>query len=417
MKNKHICVVGLGYVGLPLAMRLQKFYKVTGYDVDAKRVHELSEFRDSTGEVESDDLKNALQLDLTTILSEIEKCDVYIITVPTPVDGENRPDMGSVLAATKSVATVLKSGNFVIYESTVYPGATDEECIPLLEKISHKAINKDFFVGYSPERINPGDKDNKIHNIQKLTSGSNSEARIFVDDLYSSILDVPTHSCSSIKIAEAAKVIENTQRDVNIALMNELAVILDTLEIDTLEVIEAAKTKWNFIPFRPGLVGGHCIGVDPYYLIHKAKLMGTKSTIISAAREISESMPKFIVEKLVSKLVKRRENFDEIRVLCLGLSFKENCPDTRNSRVYDVLDYLDEYNIEYDVYDPIVDFKASSKLITKLEYNTYTAVILLVAHQEFIALGSDEVKKLLVSGGFIMDLKGIFPKEVSEYRL
>lgn len=354
MKDLKVAVVGLGYVGLPLAVEFGKKRTVVGFDINQGRIAELRQGIDSTLEVDAAELKEASELSFTFNLQDLQKCNVFIVTVPTPIDEHKQPDLTPLVKASESIGKVLKKGDIVIYESTVYPGATEEDCVPVLEKFSGLRFNEDFFAGYSPERINPGDKEHRVSSIKKVTSGSTPEIAELVDSLYREIITAGTHKASSIKVAEAAKVIENTQRDLNIALINELAIIFNRMGIDTEAVLKAAGTKWNFMPFRPGLVGGHCIGVDPYYLTHKAQSIGYHPEIILAGRRLNDGMGAYVVSQLVKAMLKRRIHVDGARVLLMGLTFKENCPDLRNTKVVDIVRELAEYNIQVDVFDPWV---------------------------------------------------------------
>lgn len=354
MKDLKVAVVGLGYVGLPLAVEFGKKRTVVGFDINQGRIAELRQGIDSTLEVDAAELKEASELSFTSNLQDLQKCNVFIVTVPTPIDEHKQPDLTPLVKASESIGKVLKKGDIVIYESTVYPGATEEDCVPVLEKFSGLRFNEDFFAGYSPERINPGDKEHRVSSIKKVTSGSTPEIAELVDSLYREIITAGTHKASSIKVAEAAKVIENTQRDLNIALINELAIIFNRMGIDTEAVLKAAGTKWNFMPFRPGLVGGHCIGVDPYYLTHKAQSIGYHPEIILAGRRLNDGMGAYVVSQLVKAMLKRRIHVDGARVLLMGLTFKENCPDLRNTKVVDIVRELAEYNIQVDVFDPWV---------------------------------------------------------------
>jgi len=399
--SKKLAIIGLGYVGLPLAHAFAKKYKVVGFDINQKRVDELNEGVDSTLELSSEQLKEVLPkfnkelqdnyLKLTTNTNDIKDANIYIVTVPTPIDKNKRPDLTPLIKASETIGKVLKKGDIVIYESTVYPGATEEVCIPVLERISGLKFNEDFFAGYSPERINPGDKEHTVTKIKKVTSGSTPEIAKEVDELYKSIIEAGTHLAPSIKVAEAAKVIENTQRDINIAFVNELAVIFNKLGIDTNAVLEAAGTKWNFLKFKPGLVGGHCIGVDPYYLTHKAQEIGHNPEIILAGRRLNDNMGIFVANQVIKLMIKKGQKIEGSKALVLGITFKENCPDIRNSRVIDVINELKDFGVEVDVYDPWaskeeVKHEYGLDLITsdqQLETNNYDAVVLAVAHDEF----------------------------------
>lgn len=420
IKEYKIAIVGLGYVGLPLAVEFaKKGFEVIGFDINERRVNDLRLGKDDTKEVSRKDLLEATGLAFTSKLNEIKDTDIYIITVPTPIDSYKKPNLEPLIKASQSVGKVLSKKSVVIYESTVYPGCTEEICVPELEKSSGLIFNKDFYCGYSPERINPGDPIHKVHNIVKVTSGSTEEVAMLVDELYNTIVTVGTHKASSIKVAEAGKIIENTQRDVNISLMNELALIFDRMGIDTLEVLEAAGTKWNFLPFRPGLVGGHCIGVDPYYLTHKAESLGYHPEVILSGRRVNDNMGIFIANKLVKLMVAKKHIIKGARVLILGITFKENCPDIRNSKVIDVILELQSFGIDVDVYDPI-----ASKIEVKEQYGIdlvdgleaqYDAIILAVGHEEFKSIDY----KSLGNGkeSVIYDVKSYLPKELVTDRL
>lgn len=404
-----ISVIGLGYVGLPLAVAFSDKFKVIGFDVNEKRVEELNKFNDKTLEIDLEKLKNAItnnKMKLSSNIDDIKECNFYIVSVPTPVDKNNRPDLTPLLKASQSVGSVLKKGDIVVYESTVYPGATEEECVPVLEKFSNLKFNEDFFCGYSPERINPGDKEHTITKIKKITSGSTKKVADIVDDVYASIIKAGTFKASSIKVAEAAKVIENTQRDINIAFVNELAMIFEKMHIDTTEVLKAAGTKWNFLKFNPGLVGGHCIGVDPYYLTHKAQELGYHPEIILAGRRINDNMGKYAANRVVKLMIKHDKKINKAKVLILGITFKENCPDIRNSRVIDVVKELKEFGCNVDVYDPWADKNEvlreyNLNLIENLNLNNYDAVVLAVAHDEFKNLNFSNLNAVT------FDIKGI----------
>ncbi len=418
----RIAVLGLGYVGLPLAVEFGKQYLTTGFDIDATRVEALRAGRDVTLEITSDELEAASGLVLSADLASIRDCNTYIVTVPTPIDEHKRPDMSALLAASKTIGQVLSEGDVVIYESTVYPGATEEVCVPQLERESGLEFNKDFFVGYSPERINPGDKEHRLPMIIKVTSGSTEAAATFVDGLYASIIDAGTHKASSIRVAEAAKVIENTQRDLNIALINELSLIFSRLGIDTEEVLKAAGTKWNFLHFRPGLVGGHCIGVDPYYLTHKAQAIGYHPEIILAGRRINDQMGHHIVERLIRSMTRTGINVVGSRVLILGLAFKENCPDIRNTRVVDLISELQGYHVQVDVHDPWVDPIEAQReygvdLLASVPQSTYDAVIMSVAHDQFRELGAKGIGCFVKRDHVIFDVKHILPRSLGAERL
>lgn len=423
LNEARIAVVGLGYVGLPLAVEFGKKMPVIGYDISLRRVAELRSGHDHTLEVDDDELASAVGLRFTTDPAALDDANVYIVTTPTPIDKHKQPDLSPVLSATRTIAEHLDPGDVVIYESTVYPGATEEECVPILESVSGLRFNDGFFVGYSPERINPGDKEHRVTTIKKVTSGSTPESADFVDELYRSIVRAGTHRAPSIKVAEAAKVIENTQRDVNIALMNELAILFNKLGIDTEDVLLAAGSKWNFLPFRPGLVGGHCIGVDPYYLTHKAQAVGYHPEIILAGRRLNDSMGAYVASQLVKRMTKERIQVQGARVLVMGLTFKENTPDLRNSRVVDILTELAEYDIKVDVHDPWADpteahVEYGVQLVSAPREDTYDAIILAVAHREFTEASPLAVRRHgKVSGHVLYDLKYVLPTTFSDLRL
>lgn len=394
-----IAIIGLGYVGLPLAVEFGKKVPVVGFDIHHKRIQELQSGHDHTLEVSPEELEQAKQLTYSADLQDLQSCNFFIVTVPTPIDEFKQPDLNPLIKASTSIGQVLKVGDVVVYESTVYPGATEEACIPVLEQVSGLRFNQEFFAGYSPERINPGDKLHRVTNILKITSGSTPEVADFVDQVYNLVIEAGTHKAASIKVAEAAKVIENTQRDVNIALINELAVIFNKMGIDTQAVLEAAGTKWNFLPFRPGLVGGHCIGVDPYYLTHKAQSLGLHPEIILAARRLNDRMGEYVATQLIKEMVKQRIQVVGSKILVMGLSFKENCPDIRNTKIIDMVKALKEYDLDLDIYDPWVEpeeVKEEYGLapITVLEENQYDAIILAVAHEQFRAMSSQDFKNL-----------------------
>lgn len=418
---KKLAVIGLGYVGLPLAVEFGKHYEVFGFDINRERIEELHAGHDRTLEVEREELKAAKNLRFTHELEEIKEAQIFIITVPTPIDSYRRPDLRPLLKASESVGKVLKKGDIVIYESTVYPGCTEEECVPVLERVSGLKFNVDFFCGYSPERINPGDKEHRVTTIKKVTSGSTPAIAEEVDALYRSIVKAGTHKAGSIKVAEAAKVIENSQRDINIAFVNELAIIFEKMGIDTLEVLEAAGTKWNFLPFRPGLVGGHCISVDPYYLTHKAESLGYHSQVILAGRHINDNMGIVVAHKVVKLMIKKGQRIEGARVLILGMTFKENCPDIRNSRVIDIVHELCEFGCVVDVYDPWADraevereYGIVMKPLEELERASYAAIVLAVGHKEFREL---EVKALGTPDSVVYDIKGILDRSIVDARL
>jgi len=422
LSNITIGVVGLGYVGLPLAIEFGKQYKTIGFDINTLRVAELLSGKDSTLEVSEKELKSPRLLNFTAKLQDIADCDVYIITVPTPVDKNKNPDLSLLVESSRSIGKVLNAGNIVIYESTVYPGATEEICIPALELESSLKYNQDFFIGYSPERINPGDKNHHVTKILKITSGSTTETTVFVDKLYRTVITAGTYKASSIKVAEAAKVIENVQRDVNIALVNELSLIFSRLDIDTLDVLEAAGTKWNFLSFRPGLVGGHCIGVDPYYLVHKAQQTGFEPNIIPASRQTNEYMATHVVLQVIRLMAEKRINVVDSRILILGLAFKENCPDLRNTKVVDIVSEFAVYNAQIDVYDPWVSADEALKehqldILSYPENGTYDAVIIAVAHDEFKELGAAGISPLCKQNHVIYDVKYILNADEVDGRL
>ena len=421
-KNPRICIIGLGYVGLPLAVEFGKSYQTIGFEINIERVEELQKGIDATLEVDAELLQQAKKLSYTYNIEDIKRSDVYIVTVPTPIDKHKNPDLTPLIKASELLGKVLKPNNIIIYESTVYPGATEEICAPILSKVSGLILNEDFYLGYSPERINPGDKEHRVTNIIKVTSGSTDEVAEYVDKLYQSIITAGTYKASSIKVAEAAKVIENIQRDINIALINELAIIFARLNIDTLEVLEAAGTKWNFLPFRPGLVGGHCISVDPYYLTHKAQEVGYNPEIILAGRRINDNMGVFITNQVIKLMLQKRIQVADSRILILGLTFKENCPDLRNTRVVDIVDELKTYNANIDVYDPWVDINIAKKehqidMILELKNNTYDAIIVTVGHNVFKDLGSENIKALGKQNFIIYDTKSLLPHDDVDGRL
>lgn len=422
LEDIKLAVIGLGYVGLPLAVEFAKKRSVIGFDINQARVEELKGGKDHTLEVEPEGLKAAKYISYTADTEDLRAANTYIVTVPTPIDDYKRPDLTPLLKASEMLGKVLNKGDIVIYESTVYPGATEDDCVPVLEKFSGLTFNEDFFVGYSPERINPGDKDRRVTNITKVTSGSTPEAAELIDQLYQQIITVGTHKASSIKVAEAAKVIENTQRDVNIALINELALIFNRLDIDTQAVLEAAGTKWNFLPFRPGLVGGHCIGVDPYYLTHKAQSIGYHPEIILAGRRLNDAMGTYVVAQLIKAMTKKRIQVQESRILVMGLTFKENCPDLRNTRVVDIVQELSEYSINVDVYDPWVDPEECEreygiKPIQTLQEGAYDGIILAVAHEQFKEMGIDKIRGIGKDEHVLYDLKYVYDAQDVDIRL
>lgn len=420
--NPRIAIIGLGYVGLPLAVAFGQCYDTIGFDINPDRINELTERRDSTLEVSEEELATAAKLTFTETADDAKTCNIYIVTVPTPVDEFKRPDLTPLWSASISIAPLLSAGDIVVYESTVYPGATEEECVPLLEKHSGLTFNKDFFVGYSPERINPGDKKHRLENIVKVTSGSTPETAEAVDKLYSSIIKVGTHKAPSIKVAEAAKIIENTQRDINIALMNELALIFDKLRIDTKAVLDAAGTKWNFLPFKPGLVGGHCIGVDPYYLTHKAQAIGHHPAIILSGRRINDGMGRFVAESVAKIMTRKRIHVVGASVLLMGLTFKENCPDLRNSGVAGIISELTDYNCNLDVHDPwALPHEAKQEfgidLVEKPIKGKYDAIIIAVAHSQFVDLSIDNIHAFGKPNHVLYDVKNLFEPNESDGRL
>ncbi|MDH1518927.1 Vi polysaccharide biosynthesis UDP-N-acetylglucosamine C-6 dehydrogenase TviB [Acinetobacter johnsonii] len=422
LSEVKVAIVGLGYVGLPLAVEFGKKIPVMGFDIYQKRIDELKSGKDHTLEVSLEELALSTQLDYSSNLEDLKDCNFFIVTVPTPIDEFKQPDLTPLVKASESIARVLKKGDVVVYESTVYPGATEEVCIPVLEKKSGLKFNQDFYAGYSPERINPGDKLHRVTNILKITSGSTPAVADYVDQVYNLIIEAGTHKAPSIKVAEAAKVIENTQRDVNIALINELALIFNKMGIDTEAVLQAAGTKWNFLPFRPGLVGGHCIGVDPYYLTHKAQAIGYHPEIILAGRRLNDGMGAYVVTQLVKAMLKKRIQVEDAKVLILGLSFKENCPDIRNTRIIDIVTELKEYHIQADVYDPWVDVSEAEHEygitpVQTLENGKYDAVILAVAHQQFKVMGADAIRALGKADHVLYDLKYVLSQAESDLRL
>ncbi len=422
LENARLAIIGLGYVGLPLAVEFGKRYETIGFDIRAERVEALRAGRDSTLEVDSDELAAADRLRFSAQLEDIRGCNVYIVTVPTPIDAARCPDLAPLISACELLGQVLAKGDIVIYESTVYPGCTEEVCVPILERLSGLAFNRDFHVGYSPERINPGDKSHRVTNILKVTSGSTPETADFVDALYASVITAGTHKASSLKVAEAAKVIENTQRDLNIALVNDLAMLFNKLGIDTLEVLEAAGTKWNFLPFRPGLVGGHCISVDPYYLTYKAQEVGHHPDVILAGRRTNDNMGRYIAGEVIRLMVRKGINPVDARVLLLGLAFKENCPDLRNTRVVDIVAALASYNVDVDIHDPWVDTAEAAheygiKPVDRPEEGAYDAVIVAVGHRQFVAMGADGIRALGKPSSVVYDVKYVLPRDTVDGRL
>ncbi len=424
MKDKKhtIAVVGLGYVGLPLAVAFAEHYNTIGYDINTFRVSELKQFDDVTLETTKEELKQAKNLDFTTDLNKISSANIYIITVPTPVDANNLPELTPLEKASQAIGSILKQGDIVVYESTVFPGATEEYCAKILEKRSQLKLGKDFSLGYSPERINPGDKVHTLKTITKVVAASDKKTEIILDKLYSKIIDAGIFIATSIKVAEASKAVENTQRDMNIAFMNELSVMFNHMGIDTLDVIETASTKWNFLPFKPGLVGGHCIGVDPYYLIHKSQESGYYPQLITTARRINENMSQYVVDRFLKKLALSKIHIVNAKILVLGLTFKENCPDLRNTRVTEIIDELEKCHATIDVYDPWADKKQakdffSIQLQEKLKSHYYDAVLLAVSHYQFTELSAQGIRKLLKPEGLLFDIKGILPSHKVDERL
>jgi len=422
LSDVKIAVIGLGYVGLPLAVAFAKRFPVLGFDINANRVKELEAGVDSTLEISNSELAAAKDLSFSCSEDDLNSCNTFIVTVPTPIDKFKRPDLTPLLKASEMLGRVIKKDDVIIYESTVYPGATEDDCIPVVERLSGLSLNEDFFAGYSPERINPGDKSHRVEDILKVTSGSDQATADFVDALYSSVIRAGTFKASSIKVAEAAKVIENTQRDVNIALINELAMIFNKLDIDTLEVLEAAGTKWNFLPFRPGLVGGHCIGVDPYYLTHKSESVGYRPEMILAGRRINDGMGSYVVSQLIKKMINKKIEVSGSKVLVMGLTFKENCPDIRNTKVIDIVDELKAYEVDVDIIDPWCDpVEAANEyglVVSKAaEEGVYDAVLVAVAHDEFKEMGVKAIRKLGRPTHILYDLKYVIPKDDVDIRL
>lgn len=416
LQDAKLCVIGLGYVGLPLAVEFGMKFPTIGFDLNRERVAELITGTDATLEVSDEELAAADHLVFTAETEDISDCNVYIVAVPTPIDSAKRPDFSPLIGASRTVGACLKAGDIVIFESTVYPGATEEVCVPVLEEISGLKFNRDFYCGYSPERINPGDKEHRLPSIIKVTSGSTPEIAEFVDKLYSSIITAGTFKASSIKVAEAAKVIENTQRDVNIALVNELSLIFSKLNINTHEVLEAAGTKWNFLPFRPGLVGGHCIGVDPYYLTHKAQEVGYHPSMILAGRRTNDSMGRHIAASVIKLLLQKKIDTTQCKVLIMGLTFKEDCPDLRNTRVVDIIEELREFGVQVDVHDPWADPEEAAReyrleLVSQLSPQTYDAVVLTVAHQQYRKMHIADVRALCKERSVVYDVKSVFPRD------
>jgi len=422
LESTRIGVIGLGYVGLPLALEFSKHFRVVGFDIDSKRINDLKNSKDITNEVEQSSLKKAKNILYSSDVQSLETCNFYIITVPTPIDKNKKPNLRPLKQASNLVAPFICKGDVIVYESTVYPGATEDECIPILEEISNLKLNDDFFVGYSPERINPGDKKHRLPNIKKITSGSNIESAEFIDKVYRRIIIAGTHKAESIKVAEAAKVIENTQRDLNIALINELAIIFNLMNIDTEAVLKAAETKWNFISFRPGLVGGHCIGVDPYYLTHKSESLGYSPEIILAGRRLNDGMGSFVSSQLVKLLSKKNIKINLSKILILGLSFKEDCPDIRNTKVIDIINELIEYDCDVDVFDPWVDKGVAAKeydidLLEDIQINYYDAIVIAVSHKQFKKMGIEKIKSFGKQKHILYDLKYLFSADQTDQRL
>ena len=421
-RSLKIAVIGLGYVGLPLAVEFGKRFRTTGFDVKSSRIQELERGHDATLEVTGDELASAKNLTFTTRIDDLADCKVFIVTVPTPIDEYKRPDLTPLEKASATIGKVLKKGDVVVYESTVYPGCTEEVCVPILERVSGLKFNRDFYAGYSPERINPGDKEHRLTTIRKVTSGSTPAVAEFVDSLYRSIITVGTHRASSIRVAEAAKVIENTQRDVNIALINELALIFNRLGIDTEEVLSAAGSKWNFLPFRPGLVGGHCIGVDPYYLTHKAQAIGYHPEMILAGRRINDNMGIYVAQQVAQLMIRDRIQVRDSRILVMGLAFKENCPDVRNTRIVDVVNELAKFGAAVDIYDPWVDpaeaqHEYGLRPVKRLRPRSYDAIVMGVAHRQFREMGIAKVRALAKKRHVLYDIKYVFDRDEVDGRL
>lgn len=422
LSNVHLGVIGLGYVGLPLAVEFGRHITTIGFDINEKRIEELNAGEDRTLECSAEELQLAVKLNYTSKLDDLRICNTFIVTVPTPVDKHNRPDLTPLIKASETLGKVIKKNDVVIYESTVYPGATEEDCIPVIERISGLKFNVDFFAGYSPERINPGDKEHRFTSIKKVTSGSTPAIADFVDALYSSVVTAGTHKASSIKVAEAAKVIENTQRDVNIALINELALIFNRMGINTEEVLKAAGSKWNFLPFRPGLVGGHCIGVDPYYLTHKAQELGYHAEVILAGRRINDGMGAYVAEQVSRLMMQKRIHVVDAKILVMGLTFKENCPDLRNTKVVDIIKEFKSFNAKVDVYDPWIDAAEAQHEygltpISQPLAGQYDAIVLAVSHKQFIEMGIEKIRALGKSNCVLFDVKYLFPADQVDGRL
>ena len=422
LQNLRIAIIGLGYVGLPLAVEFGKHVAVVGFDIHQKRISELQQGQDHTLEVSADELQQAKHLHYSCDVSDLQDCNFFIVTVPTPIDQFKQPDLTPLIKASQTIGRALKKGDVVVYESTVFPGATEDVCVPILEQVSGLSFNQDFFAGYSPERINPGDKAHRVTNILKITAGSTPEIADYVDAVYQLIIEAGTHKAPSIKVAEAAKVIENTQRDVNIALINELAIIFNKMGIDTEAVLKAAGTKWNFLPFRPGLVGGHCIGVDPYYLTHKAQAIGYHPEIILAGRRLNDNMSMYVANQLIKTMNKKRIQIEDAKVLILGLTFKENCPDIRNTKIVDIVTELKDFNMQVDIYDPWADAEEARHeyaidLVAQPEQGRYDAIILAVAHDQFKAMGSEVIHALGRANHVVYDLKYVLDHAQSDIRL
>ena len=422
LQNLRIAIIGLGYVGLPLAVEFGKHVAVVGFDIHQKRIRELQQGQDHTLEVSADELQQAKHLHYSCDVSDLQDCNFFIVTVPTPIDQFKQPDLTPLIKASQTIGRALKKGDVVVYESTVFPGATEDVCVPILEQVSGLSFNQDFFAGYSPERINPGDKAHRVTNILKITAGSTPEIADYVDAVYQLIIEAGTHKAPSIKVAEAAKVIENTQRDVNIALINELAIIFNKMGIDTEAVLKAAGTKWNFLPFRPGLVGGHCIGVDPYYLTHKAQAIGYHPEIILAGRRLNDNMSMYVANQLIKTMNKKRIQIEDAKVLILGLTFKENCPDIRNTKIVDIVTELKDFNMQVDIYDPWADAEETRHeyaidLVAQPEQGRYDAIILAVAHDQFKAMGSEAIHALGRANHVVYDLKYVLDHVQSDIRL
>ncbi|ENV61532.1 Vi polysaccharide biosynthesis UDP-N-acetylglucosamine C-6 dehydrogenase TviB [Acinetobacter soli] len=422
LQNLRIAIIGLGYVGLPLAVEFGKHVAVVGFDIHQKRISELQQGQDHTLEVSADELQQAKHLHYSCDVSDLQDCNFFIVTVPTPIDQFKQPDLTPLIKASQTIGRALKKGDVVVYESTVFPGATEDVCVPILEQVSGLSFNQDFFAGYSPERINPGDKAHRVTNILKITAGSTPEIADYVDAMYRLIIEAGTHKAPSIKVAEAAKVIENTQRDVNIALINELAIIFNKMGIDTEAVLKAAGTKWNFLPFRPGLVGGHCIGVDPYYLTHKAQAIGYHPEIILAGRRLNDNMSMYVANQLIKTMNKKRIQIEDAKVLILGLTFKENCPDIRNTKIVDIATELKDFNMQVDIYDPWADAEETRHeyaidLVAQPEQGRYDAIILAVAHDQFKAMGSEAIHALGRANHVVYDLKYVLDHAQSDIRL